>query len=295
MTDELRVASWNIEKNGRGRNGTGDHRSLARKIVRSFRPHIYYRQELTGAWANGKADLYDEAREIGGLMPFMTQPREGRSLNPVGVMIDPDEFEMLRQYEHDLPWKPICHLTVRPKGSDTQLHLASAHLCHFDPDMRATEARRLTTLADHGHRVIIGMDGNSYPHQRALETVALPDWTQVQDRVHYQHRTVPGPNGERVSDTRPHEILTGNGIYVDLGLHASTVLGQPGALAPTASLKRLDQGPPQRIDWILSTPDIAQGLIRFEVVATEDVKRVSDHPLLIAVFDLATVCEPAPR
>ncbi|MFF7097778.1 endonuclease/exonuclease/phosphatase family protein [Streptomyces rubradiris] len=301
LPDELRVVCWNVERNGRGRNGTEDHRPLVREIIRSLRPHIVFRQELWGAWDNGKADLYDEVRAIGGLMPFMTRLREGRSLKPVGVMIDLDLFELVQETEHDLPWKPILDLTVRPKGSDKKLHLASAHLCHFDADMRATEARRLTTLADRRRSVMVGVDGNSYPHRTDLEAVALPDWTQVKDRVHYQHRTIPGPNGERVSDTRPSEILTGNGIYVDLalhagtdlGLHGGTDLGQHGALAPTASLKRLDQGPPQRIDWILGTPDIAKGLIRFEVVATEEVKQVSDHALLFAVFDLATVCEPA--
>lgn len=49
MTDELRVACWNVEHNGRGRHGADDHRDLARDILASVRPHIVLRQELTGA------------------------------------------------------------------------------------------------------------------------------------------------------------------------------------------------------------------------------------------------------
>lgn len=289
MTDELRVACWNIEKNGLGRHGADDHRDLARDILSSARPHIVYRQELTGAWNNGKADLYAEANRLG-LVPFMTAPREGRSRNPVGVMVDPRLFEIDAEFEHDLPWKPICHLRVRLKGYPRQLELASAHLCHFDPDLRATEARRITTLADHGRSVLVGMDANSYPHQTALETVALPDWDQVADRVHYQHRTIER-GGRRVSDTRPDEILTGNAVFIDLGLHAATALGQPGALAPTASLTRTDQGPAQRIDRVYGTPDIASALRRFEVLATEEVKEVTDHALVLATFGLDIVSQ----
>ncbi|MFD7898993.1 endonuclease/exonuclease/phosphatase family protein [Streptomyces sp. NPDC059743] len=286
VADELRVVCWNIEHNGRGRHGGDDHRDLARDILASVEPHIVMRQELTGAWDNGKADLYSEANRLGGLTPFMPAPREGRSRNPVGVMVDPALFFVDGVFEHDLSWKPITNPRVRLKGCPKPLDLASAHLCHFDPDTRATEARRLTTLADNGRTALVGMDANSYPHQTALESVALPDWDKIEDRVHYQHRTIER-DGRRVSDTRPDEILTGgNPVFTDLGLHAGTTLGQPGALAATASLKRTDQGPAQRIDRMYCTPDLAPALISFEAVATDEVREVSDHALLVARFDL---------
>jgi hypothetical protein len=289
VTDELRVACWNIEHNGRGRHGADDHRDLARDILAAVQPHIVLRQELTRAWDNGKADLYAEANRLGGLFPFMGAPREGRSRNPVGVMVDPALFLVDAEFEHDLLWKPICNPRIRLKGCAKQLNLASAHLCHFDPDMRATEARRITTLADHGRSALVGMDANSYPHQTAKETVALPDWKQVEDPVHYQHRTIER-DGRRVSDTRPDEILSGGKpVFVDLGLHAATVLGQPGALAATASLKRTDQGPAQRIDRMYATPDLIPALLHFDVVATDEVREVSDHALLVARFDLAAL------
>jgi hypothetical protein len=286
VTDELRVACWNVEHNGRGRHGADDHRDLARDILASIAPHIVLRQELTGAWDNGKADLYAEANRLGGLTPFMTAPREGRSRNPVGVMVDPDLFFVDGEHEHDMPWKPICNPRVRLNGCAKPLSLASAHLCHFDPDMRATEARRITTLADHGRSALVGMDANSYPHRTDMETVALPDWDEVEDRVHYQHRTIER-DGKRVSDTRPDEILSGGRpVFTDLGLHAGTVLGQRGALAATASLKRTDQGPAQRIDRMYCTPDLVPTLLAFDALTTDEVREVSDHALLVARFDL---------
>ncbi|MFJ1551634.1 hypothetical protein [Streptomyces sp. NPDC088246] len=116
--------------------------------------------------------------------------------------------------------------------------------------------------------------------------MALPDGDKVEDRVHYQHRTIERA-GRRVSDTRPDEILSGGDpVFTDLGLHAATVLGQPGALAATASLKHTDHGPAQRIDRMYCTPDLAPALTAFEVLATDDVRAVSDHALLLARFDL---------
>jgi hypothetical protein len=133
VTDELRVVCWNIERNGRGRSGGDDHRALARDILASIKPHVVLRQELTGAWDHGKADLYVEANRLGGLTPFMAAPQEGRSRNPVGVMVDPNLFVIDGEFEHDMPWKPICNPRVRLKGCAKPIDLASAHLCHFDP------------------------------------------------------------------------------------------------------------------------------------------------------------------
>ncbi|MFD9771688.1 endonuclease/exonuclease/phosphatase family protein [[Kitasatospora] papulosa] len=288
--DVLRVVCWNIEHNGCGRSGGDDHRDLARDILAALKPHIVLRQELTGAWDRGKADLYAEANRLGGLTPFMPAPREGRSNNPVGVMVDPTLFYIDGYIEHDLPWKPICSPRVRLKGCTKPIDVAAAHLCHFDPDLRATEARRLTTLADNGRSALVGMDANSYPHRAELESVALPDWDAVLDRVHYQHRTIER-DGRRVSDTRPDEILAGGPrpVFTDVGLHAGTSLDQPGALAATASLKRTDQGPAQRIDRLYCTPDLAPALLGFDVLAGEEVREVSDHALLLATFDLAAL------
>ncbi|MFG3026660.1 NUDIX domain-containing protein [Streptomyces sp. NPDC048254] len=119
-------------------------------------------------------------------------------------------------------------------GAARLIELASGHLCHFDPSLRATEARRLTTLADHGRTALIGMDANSYPHRTADETTELLDWAKVEDPVHFQQRTIER-DGKRVSDTQPSEILTGGpqAVFTDLAHYMGTVLQQKDALAAT--------------------------------------------------------------
>ncbi|MCX5233924.1 endonuclease/exonuclease/phosphatase family protein [Streptomyces prunicolor] len=291
MTPEvLVVASWNIQKNGSVPLDGRDHSPRPDEILAAYEPDIVFRQELSGAGAHGKRALYAEARALGGLIPFMGDEIEGRSKNPTGVMVDPGLFDIVAHTNDSLPWKQICHVQVRRKGSRRTLHLASAHLTHFDPDLRATEARRLTTYADHGNTVLIGMDANSYPHRTDDEISDPIDWDTVEDRVHFQHRTIER-DGRRVSDTRPSEILTGGArpVYTDLAHHAATVLGHRQALTPTSSLHRTDQGPRRRIDWQLSTPDLASALIDFEVIDTGDVPRWTDHSLTISRFDLAAV------
>ncbi|MYR63636.1 endonuclease/exonuclease/phosphatase family protein [Streptomyces sp. SID625] len=292
--DELVVASWNVPHNGLPSGGKGDNRPAKSKVIARYvpRPHVFFRQELKGAHEDGRAELYREAREdMGGLHPIASRPQEGRSQKPVGVMVHQKMFELTHEFEHVLQWKTIINPRVRLKVPPSlaparmagtamkAVNLASAHLCHFDPDSRATEARRLTTLADHGRSAIIGMDANSYPHSEQ-EAHTLPDWDKVEDRVHYQHRTIER-DGRRVSDSRPDEILSGGPrpVFVDVALHA-------GVLTPTASLWRTDQGPRQRIDRIYITPDLVPALRRVEVVDTDEVKAASDHALVIAVFGL---------
>lgn len=284
------VASWNIQKNGRAPVDGRDHSPRPHEILAAYEPDIVFRQELSGAGAHGKRALYAEAHALGGLIAFMGEEHAGRSKNPTGVMVNPRLFDIVAHTNDDLPWKQICHVEVRRKDCPRTLHLGSAHLCHYDPGLRATEARRLTTYADHGHAVLIGMDANSYPHRTDVEIADLIDWDTVPDPVHFQHRTIER-DGRRVSDTAPSEILTGGAppVFTDLAHHAATVLGQRQALTPTSSLHRTDQGPRRRIDVQLSTPDLASALISFEVIDTADVERWTDHALTISRFNLAAV------
>ncbi len=47
--------------------------------------------------------------------------------------------------------------------------------------------------------------------------------------------------------------------------------------------------PPQRLDWILGTPDWNRALLRVAVINTKEVRRVTDHALVIAHFSLPAV------
>ncbi|MEU6663822.1 hypothetical protein [Streptomyces sp. NPDC046821] len=54
-----------------------------------------------------------------------------------------------------------------------------------------------------------------------------------------------------------------------------------------SSGSRTDQGPPQRIDLVIGTPDLAPALIEFRAVAGRPLRDHFDHALLFARFNLA--------
>jgi hypothetical protein len=209
------------------------------------------------------------------------------------VFVDTTVFDVCANYTHATNgWLPITNPVVRLRGEPhtKPLSLASFHLCAYDPATREREARRLVTIAAAGRQALIGGDCNSYPHRTDEEVVPLPDWSTVTDPNHFHHRTVLGPDGSAVSDTRPDRILAGrtpgaDPVFVELGHHAATDLLQEDGFAATASLWRSDQGRRSRIDRLYATAGVADALVSFEVVASEDVASASDHALLVASFD----------
>jgi hypothetical protein len=293
-TDVIRIACWNVEHNGLPGHTGGDarRRHLAHEVLRAHRPHIVLRQELTLAHLDGKRPLHEEGTALG--LSAVMAPGTPESPNPTGVLFDPALFALHAEYTHVTNgWHPICNpvLTLRGDTEATRpLSLASFHLCSYDPATRETEAKRLVTLGGHKRTAVIGGDCNSYPHRTDDEDEPLPDWTQVTDPAHFEQRTVRTPAG-RISDTIPDEVLAstkpGGRIFVELGHHAATELGQPGALKATANLWRTDQGRRSRIDRMYCTPDLAPALRSLEVYAGDAVVEVSDHALLIATFDRA--------
>ncbi len=285
----MRAVSWNVKDNGR----TGAIRQAAWDQLADIKPNIVFRQELPGAHLGGYRGLHAAANFLG-LRAFMCLPQPARGQRPVGVMVDPDLFEVLADEEHGQGWKPVCVVTVRLLGTERVLRLVSGHLCHNDPLTRATETRGITDLADHGQSVLVGMDANSYPTPSPREP--LPDLQVIADSVHFEHRTIER-GGRRVPDTVPDEILTGThfpgpGRFVDLARRAADDLGQPNALTPTASLTRRDQGPPQRIDRMYGTPDVASALVSVRVDTGPEVSSVTDHARLVADFDLDILSRP---
>lgn len=289
----IRIVCWNVEHNGLSGHTGGDtrRRHLAHEVLRACRPHIVLRQELTLAHLDGKRPLYQEGKALG--LSAVMAPGTPESPNPTGVLFDPALFALYAEYTHATNgWHPICNpvLTLRGDAEATKpLSLASFHLCSYDPATRETEAKRLVTLGGQKRTAVIGGDCNSYPHRTSDEEVPLPDWTKVKDPAHFEHRTIRTPVG-RVSDTIPDEVLAstkpgGGRIFVELGHHAATELGQSGALAATASLWRKDQGRRSRIDRMYCTPDLAPALMSLEVYADDAIAEVSDHALVIATFD----------
>ncbi|MEV8350812.1 endonuclease/exonuclease/phosphatase family protein [Streptomyces niveus] len=293
--DVVTVAVWNVEHNGHDRNGTDERRHRAYDVLAGHRPDLVFRQELTHAHLDGSRALYEEGNRLG-LWPFMA-PGTPESTNPTGVLLSTELFRVDALYTHSTGgWHPICNPLVRLKDSDgrpsgTALSLASVHLCCYDPETRAREAKRLVTLGAPGRTALFGGDMNSYPHRTHEESVPLPDWSDpaLSDAAHFEHRTVER-DGQRVADTVPDQILAGGGqVFIEAGHYAATRLGQPGALEPTANLWRKDQGRRSRIDRLYFSPALAPALLSLEVMADDDVVEVSDHALLIARFDRAAM------
>jgi hypothetical protein len=294
--DTFRVISWNIEHNGTDRTGERHRWYTAMDVLTRLKPHIVLRQELTGAAHAGGRALWAEARRLGGdgpaFIPYLA-PATAESPNPTGVYLDPSLCEPTEYFEHVTGmWHPICNPVIRLKGAPLKLSLASFHLCSYDGDARAREARRLTTLGKPGMAALIGGDCNSYAHRDGSELQPLPDWSQITDRSHLQHRTIDCGD-HRVCDVRPDEILAGERdggppVFKELGHYAAAELGQDKdqALAPTASLWRHDQGPAQRIDRLYATPQIADALVRLDVDGGDEVREASDHALVMATFSL---------
>jgi hypothetical protein len=121
--------------------------------------------------------------------------------------------------------------------------------------------------------------------------VPLPDWSTVTDANHFHHRTIRDPNGVAVSDTLPDEILAGRtpgaqAVFIELGHHAATELLQPDGFKATANLWRNDDpNRRSRIDRLYATQGVADAMVSFEVMTTEDVAAVSNHALLLVSFD----------
>ncbi|MEI5100971.1 endonuclease/exonuclease/phosphatase family protein [Streptomyces sp. PmtG] len=287
--DVIRVATWNLKHNGIDRNGNDTRWHLAMQVLADLKPHLLLRQELTQGHMHGARAVWAEAARLGGFIPFVSQATS-ESANPTGVYIDPHMFDVVEYYEHVTGmWHAVCNPVVRLKRTTTNLSIASFHLCSFDPQQRASEAKRLTTLGKPGMHSIGGGDTNSFGH-RPIEAASLPDWATIDDRSYVEHRTTER-DGRLVADTRPDAILSGEHggqppVFRELGYYAATELRQRGAspLAPTASLWRTDQGPMRRIDRIYATPQIASALLRLDVINNEYVGEASDHAIVVADF-----------
>ncbi|MFF2189741.1 endonuclease/exonuclease/phosphatase family protein [Streptomyces sp. NPDC058155] len=290
VSDEIRVAIWNVEHNGFDPDGSDERRHRAYEVMARLEPHIVLRQEETNAWHNHGRIRHQEAQRLG--LTSCLSPMSPDSRTPAAVLYDPALFTLVEE----ITWstgigKPMAIPVVRMKGTSQPLSLASVHLCPWSPQIRAIEASRLTVLGEPGKYALFGGDMNSYPHRTGAEKVALPNWSDpaLTDAAHFQHRTVER-DGKRVSDTVPDEILAGGKtVFTELGHLAGMVRHQPGALDPTASLWRRDQGPRQRIDRLYCTPNLSGALISLEVVADDEVTAVSDHALLLARFDRAAM------
>jgi hypothetical protein len=151
-----------------------------------------------------------------------------------------------------------CHLTA-------PLDVCNFHLSPFDPDTRATEARRigdLSNITGHATYSIIGGDVNAagYDERPPLKG---------RDRV---IKAVAGQPD--INDTRAIDILVKNAGFVD-----AVVAGNPKLANMTTGT-----GKNMRQDGIFCSPSLARTPRYAEIIDTEGL---SDHKWVMAEFDLS--------
>ncbi|MFD8316251.1 hypothetical protein [Kitasatospora purpeofusca] len=242
---------------------------------------VLFVQEMTDRWRSGARLRYAAENRLGMRSWISPMPAhaDGEKVNPTGLFVRPGVFEMVGEWPQTRGWwTPPTAISVRLPGASSTLQLASAHGGYPDPVLRAGEARKAAAWQTRNQAVIFGADSNSHLTS-PVEHNPLPDWSSSRDTTHREHRTLDG----RTSDRTPHEILTRAGLE-DAALYAATHLGQPDAVAPTASMYphvSERQGPPQRIDLLRMSRALLPALERVDVIPLEG----TDHALVVAHVD----------
>ncbi|MFD8703642.1 endonuclease/exonuclease/phosphatase family protein [Kitasatospora sp. NPDC059648] len=228
----------------------------------------------------GGGRLLHEAERMLGMRAFLAPTAPPESDNPPGLFVREDTFRVTGVWPQEKEWwLPPCVVSVKHGETGVPLQLASVHLSFRLPGRRRMEAGNIATWHRPDRAVLLGGDFNSYSAS-GQEQQPFPDWPNILDRTHQEHRT----RGGSESDTEPDRALTRVGID-DVALHAATRLGQADALAPTASQYphvNLRQGPPQRIDFQRASRVLLPTLREFKVIPLPEL---SDHPLLVSVWD----------
>ncbi|WP_405796245.1 endonuclease/exonuclease/phosphatase family protein [Streptomyces sp. NBC_01506] len=281
------ILSWNYERNGAG---DASQRLRAHKLLASLNPDLVARQEMWGAEADGSEIMY-QLEDVLGLRGWLG-PRSSTA-----VFADPRVFQALREWPSTGPmWVlPPTALTLRftPAGTSSMpMAFASYHLNYASAANRLAEAEWLSVWADKkwttpdGGTVrlpaLLAGDNNSYPAPVDGD-VPLPELTAIADLPHRLHRSVVGPGGRRVMDTRPDDTLRTAGLE-DVARHWSTARGAGGkaALARTVNACAT-HGPDARIDRIYATADLLGTIVGVDVI--EVAEEISDHHIVRLTLD----------
>ncbi|MFF2041870.1 endonuclease/exonuclease/phosphatase family protein [Kitasatospora sp. NPDC058170] len=279
----ITVGSFNLGHDGFTRNPRGgghfDRWHAAHEVLSGFPLDVLFRQEMSHSAADGSRLLHEAERTLG-MRGFLAPSAPSESPNFTGLFVREDTFRVTGVWPQEKDWwLPPCVVSVRYAETGVPLQLASVHLSYRSPQRRQIEADNITTWHRPNLAVLVGGDFNSYSGS-GVEQQPFPDWPNLLDRTHQEHRT----RGGRLTDTEPDRILTAVGID-DIALHAATRLGQADALAATSSMDpatRKRQGPAQRIDFQRASRVLLPALRDFRVVPLPDL---SDHPLTISVWD----------
>ncbi|MFG2210467.1 endonuclease/exonuclease/phosphatase family protein [Streptomyces sp. NPDC048638] len=293
-TKNLTVVSWNQENNGKGDSA---RRCRGHELLKSLNPSAVLRQEMWDAGSHGGEILF-ELEEILGLRGAL-----GRR-SCTAVFFDFTQFAVVRDWQDSVgpDWLlPPTALTLRyrPAGPTAlPIVVASYHLPYASSEKRLAEAEWLTTWADKawqtpdGRKVILPMigagDHNSYPVPGTPGDPVVPELESISDLPHRLHRSYLGPNGTRLMDTRPDDVLRTAGLQDVARYWATAAHGSKQAVAPTVNASDA-HGPGSRIDRAYVTPQLLPALTGVDVIEVDP--DLSDHHILRFTLDREVVAD----
>lgn len=252
--------SFNILDGAEG-HGEGRFEAII-GVIKQQQPDVLVLCECNGFERAGSARLY-QLEQRTGLRGSLALATTGYH---VGV------FAREATWVSAKPLEGFYHaaLRVRLQFAGQPLSVVGAHLCPFGAQCRLGEAEILANEAKPEEPVLLMGDLNALsPLDETTQAMAA-----MSPHRKARHR---GRSGQ--ADTRAVELLMEAG-FVDT---ADKV--QVREMTYPTSLRAQLGKPPVRIDYVLSTPQLAQRVTSFSVVRGELTERASDHYPVVAQFE----------
>ncbi|MET9861933.1 hypothetical protein ABZY93_21950 [Streptomyces smyrnaeus] len=270
----ITAISWNVEH--------GRAIDQAAAWVRQQEADIYFAQEVQPGQCDLLADLLD--------MDGYTAAHRPGSTHSTAIFLKrggPLAHGETHSQQWWAPWHAPANVTVRVRDTDgtlspRQISCVSGHACYWSSTNRLIEAEWCATLAKPAWLAMHFWDWNS---PRAGED---RPWGGYEDRAYVAARTYY-EGGERRTDDRPDRQMLAAG-YVEMARHAAQHLDQPEAMRPSSGYRKhagRPDVPPYTIDRGYMSAELAPTLVSYTVCDTPELRRLSDHLPLRAVFSTA--------
>jgi exodeoxyribonuclease-3 len=231
-------------------------------IVVKRRPDVLALQECNRFEDNGRRTLYRLERALG-MRSLFAETRTG-----FHIALFVRRAEILESHVL-LDWFHHGALRAELLVDGKHLTVVSTHLCPFSGESRVREAQYLSTHAREERVVIMG-DMNSIS-ARDSGRLALDQMLPYRRSRHF----VPGTE---TVDTRAMDVFESAGL-VDLWHRA-----HPETHGPTLPTPLLDKDakPELRLDYVFTSPTLADGLQSCTVLMDEHTQNGSDHFPIVA-------------
>lgn len=263
----MRLMTWNI-LNGGGPVGSEELERVG-QVVDTISPDVLCIQEASGFTQNGYEALFWFEKKLG-MRGFVAQAKSGQHVCifvPKAAIVESAETAP----------GSFCHsykkLVLRT-GSGSSLAIISAHLNPNSPELRLAEAQHIATTAARSGEVVIAGDLNTISHRDIHDT----DLSGLAPR-HKARYTVPDGTS---FDTRVSMTFEQAGL-IDISRHYEDKFSPT---APTQSDVAGAEFSSMRVDYIFSSPLVAERLVDIRVLKTPEVDKSSDHYPVIAEFSI---------